>query len=80
MLDSVLQTLWGPLGGILAGVGAFIAALLFGRSQRRTGAADQRAKDATETQKRVEAGRNAVRDGRGDTPDERLRRNDGWWN
>jgi hypothetical protein len=81
MIEQIIGVLWGPLGGILAGFGAVIAALVMGRSQRKAGAAEQRAKDATDTSKRVEAGRQAVQSGRnsGSDADQRLRDNDGRW-
>jgi len=65
----------------LAALGAFLVWLgLTKRKARQEGAEQQRAKDAAEANKRVDAGRKAVADGRGaGTPDERLRRNDGRW-
>lgn len=61
-------------GAVIAG---FAFAFLHGRAQGRTDAAQEALQDEHE---RMEAGRDAVRDGRdAGTPDERLRRNDGRW-
>ena len=63
----------------LAAVAGWIWAQL--RKERKRGAEQQRASDAKETIKRVERGQQAVTRGRasGDSPADRLRRNDGKW-
>jgi len=68
------------LAAILAAIGGAIV-VAFGAwwRGRATGKADERARNARETQERVERGREAVRDGRDDDPSDRLRRNDGKW-
>ena len=33
MLEALIQAIWGPLGGIIAGVGAVVVALVLGRWQ-----------------------------------------------
>ncbi|HEV8033409.1 hypothetical protein [Yoonia sp.] len=78
MIEALLQTILGPLGGTLAGLGAVIAALVLGRWQ---GAKSERNKRNADEIKAQERGRQAVRDGRasGNTPDERVRNNDGMW-
>jgi hypothetical protein len=66
----------GRLKTWAAAAGAFIAALAFaflhGRSQGRTDAAQEAREDDA---RRMEAGRDAVRNGRGLSPAERLQRN-----
>ena len=78
MLEALAQALFGPLGGILAGIGAVIGALVLGRWQGATKAKDKQNADEL---KALDKGRKAVRDGRasGDTPDQRVRKNDGLW-
>ena len=78
MIEALAQALFGPLGGIIAGVGAVIAALVLGRWQGATNAKDKQNADELEA---LDKGRKAVRDGRasGDTPDQRVRKNDGLW-
>ena len=51
------------------------------RKAKAQGAEQQRAEDAQETVKRVERGQQAINRGRasGDSPDQRLRNNDGKW-
>ena len=84
-MTDLINALWGPLGGVLAAalgvLGLWGKAALGKRTARREGAEKQRAKDAKETIKRVERGQEAVTRGRssGDSPDDRLRRNDGKW-
>ena len=47
MIDALLQVILGPLGGILAGLGAVVAALALGRWQGASKANQDRAsKDA----------------------------------
>lgn len=66
------------LGAIVAGI---LGALGYGHNQRRAGRQDQKDKANADAIKRRKAGQEAVRDGRdsGNTPDERVRRNDGSW-
>ena len=74
---AVMRT---KLGRAAALALAVLAALGLARSKWRSqgrSEAEQEAQD--ETQRRVEKGRKAVRDGRGDDPDERVRRNNGKW-
>ena len=33
MLETLIQAIWGPLGGVAAGVGAVVVALVLGRWQ-----------------------------------------------
>ena len=70
----------GRLKVWLAAAGALVAAVAYafyhGRSQGRADAAQEAMKDEHE---RMEAGRDAVRDGRGNDPAQRLRDNDGRW-
>ncbi len=71
----------GPLGALGAAVVAALAWFLDRRRQRSKGRSEGRTEAQTEAMKdaneRVQKGRDAVRDGRGDDPAERLRRNDG---
>ena len=78
MIEALLQAVLGPLGGILAGAAAVVAALVLGRWQGAQNERNNRNADELEAQER---GRKAVRDGRasGNTPDERVRNNDGMW-
>lgn len=63
-----------------AALGAALVALAVAALRlRRSGYRARKAEDDAETIRRLEKGRGAVRDGRGDDPDERLRRNDGQW-
>ena len=75
MMDLIL----GPLGGILAAVGAVLAALLYGRKSGRDAERNKALKDSA---KRQEDGRDAVKDLRGADRDEladRLRSNHAEW-
>jgi len=78
MIGALMNTLLGPLGGLLAGIVAAGLALLLGRRQGVQNERNKRNADELEAQER---GRKAVRDGRnsGNTPDERVRNNDGLW-
>ena len=84
-MTDLINTLWGPLGGVLAAamavLGLWVKTALDKRGARKEGAEQQRAQDAQETIKRVERGQQAVTRGRasGDSPADRLRRNDGKW-
>ena len=84
-MNDLMALLWGPLGGVLAAaagvLGLWVKSALDKRTARKEGAERQRAKDAKETLKRVERGQQAVTRGRasGDSPADRLRRNDGKW-
>jgi len=76
MIAALLDTILGPLGGVLASIVAAGAALLVGRRQ---GAKNERNKGLRDAQERMQAGRDALRDGRGGNPADRLRKNDGKW-
>ena len=84
-MTDLINALWGPLGGVLAAalgvLGLWVKTALDKRGARKEGAEQQRAKDAVETAKRVQRGQDAISRGRssGDSPDDRLRRNDGHW-
>ena len=84
-MTDLIGALWGPLGGVLAAalgvLGLWIKTAMDKRSARREGAEQQRAKDAIETAKRFQRGQEAINRGRasGDSPADRLRRNDGKW-
>jgi hypothetical protein len=64
--------------GALAGLIALVVTYWRGRSDGRTKSQSEALKDAVD---RTEQGRAAVRDGRasGDSPVDRLRKNDGKW-
>ena len=65
----------GMIGAaVLAAVGAYFAG-------RQSGKQGQRNEQMRDTAQRQQAGREAVRNGRasGDSPDQRLRDNDGHW-
>ena len=65
----------GMIGAaVLAAVGAYFAG-------RQSGKQRQRNEQMRDTAQRQQAGREAVRNGRasGDSPDQRLRDNDGHW-
>lgn len=68
--------LWAGLA--LAAVGAVLAAYLLGRRDQSARDASQRAQDTLDAQER---GRQAVARGQasGETPDQRIRSNDGAW-
>ena len=74
---AVMRTRLGQ--GLALALAALAALGLYGRSKRSQGRSEAEQEAQDETQRRVEKGRKAVRDGRGDDPDERLRRNDGKW-
>jgi len=68
---------------IAGGAAALVAfAVWIARMARKAAAARQLQKDldnARDTQDRLDRGRAAVRNGRGDNPADRLRSNDGRW-
>jgi hypothetical protein len=68
---------------IIAGIGGVLAAIVWGLWQRhagrREGKRDAQVEGMEDAAKRVERGREAVRDGRGADPGDRLRSNDGRW-
>jgi type VI protein secretion system component VasK len=70
------------IGAAITGLAA-IAAWVWRQIRRaeKVGEQKQRAKDAIETVKRVQRGQEAINRGRasGDSPADRLRRNDGKW-
>jgi hypothetical protein len=80
MIETLAQALFGPLGGILAGVGAVIAALVLGRWQGSTRAQDvMQKKDSANADKirdKADAARR-VDDLSGDDALERLRKRGG---
>lgn len=76
MIGALIDALWGPLGAALGGLVALVAGIVTVRRSER----DRLRKEALEdAQDRVAKGRDHVRDGRDDDPDERVRRNDGQW-
>lgn len=64
------------IGGTLVAV---LAVLGYGAAQRRKGAQAAKNEGLRDAVDRIEKGSQAVRDGRGDDPADRLRRNDGKW-
>ena len=82
---TYLWTAWRWLSGTKAGkrVGIAFAAILgvlwYGRTKHSQGRDDAQQEAREDAQKRVEKGREAVRDSRDDDPDEQLRKNDGRW-
>lgn len=58
---------------------ALVAFFAYGTMQRRAGQQDEKDKGNADTLERTQAGRDAVRDGRGADPDDRLRDNDDRW-
>ncbi|TQE92564.1 MAG: hypothetical protein FKY71_19790 [Spiribacter salinus] len=67
----------GLLGAaVLAVIGAWFAGQRKGRRDEHRDAISEAMRDEKE---RLQKGRDAVRDGRGSDPDERLRDNDGRW-
>lgn len=76
----MIETIGVILIAILSTVSAF---LVGGRMGEHKGRKKEREDILSETaindQKRLQAGREAVRDGRSKSPDERLRDNDGSW-
>ena len=77
MIEALLQTLFGPLGGILTAVGAVIAALVLGRWQGGKSATDKMVKrdnaNADKIRDKADAAR-LVDDLSGDPAIERLQR------
>lgn len=67
--------------GALAALGGIVLGRLWGRLEGKRAGKREAERDAMEDKiKRVERGRDAVRDGRGaGDPAQRLRRNDGRW-
>ena len=76
MIGTLLEFITGPLGALAGAVLAFLGVFIAGRRGGRNAERDRREKDAA---KRLEQGRDRLRDGRGGDPAERLRRNDGEW-
>lgn len=76
MLSYITGPIWKYLAALGAAVVAVLAAYAGGRGAGRKGAENDAMR---ETINRVEKGRDAVRDGRGGDPAERLRKNDGKW-
>jgi hypothetical protein len=68
--------IWRFVAGIVMRLLQPIAIYLKGRSDARREAERKALKD---DQKRLEKGRQRVADGRDLSPDERVRRNDGYW-
>lgn len=65
---------------VLAVIGAAVVALLTALGQaRQAGKQDAEDEANANTLERIEAGRQAVRDGRGNLPDDRVRNNDDAW-
>ena len=85
MLDAALGIITGPLGGALMGVLALLGVVAGWFFGKRSGATEGQNKATTEALKdaaeRQTKGQKAVRDGRasGDSPDQRVRNNDGGW-
>ena len=73
MLADIIGALWGPLGGVLGGLGALVVALVLGRWQGSRGA--QAKRDAQDGKDYIaERRRQDEMDvGHGATDDERLR-------
>ena len=64
----------------LGAVGGVVLGHIWGRVEGKRAGKREFERDAYEdTVEKLEAGRKAVRDGRGPDPAERLRRNDGAW-
>lgn len=72
----IVDLILGPLGALLAAILAGGGAYLAGKSK---GKQETQADAMQDTHERLDKGRNAVRDGRGADPSERLRENDGRW-
>jgi len=76
---------WRWIAGSRAGqaVAAALAALAYlalaKRQSRLQGRSEAEQEAREDADKRVQKGQDAVRDGRGGDPDERLRKNDGRW-
>ena len=76
----ILAALKTRLGQAVALVLAVLAGLGLARRKWRSQGRTEAERDARdETQERVEKGRKAVRDGRGNDPADRVRRNKGRW-
>jgi hypothetical protein len=74
MIDALAQALFGPLGGIFAGIGAILAAWFFGRYK---GGSDARAKRAAKDAKEYRDERQKIDteiSGIGGTDSERIER------
>jgi len=76
MTGAILDMILGPLGAALGAIIAVVLAFLRGKSAGRKGAQHDAMRDTLD---RVEKGRDAVRDGRGRDPANRLRDNDDKW-
>jgi len=75
MIEALLQTLFGPLGGILAAVGAVIGALALGRWQGKSGAVAKRDADDMKDAYNRERTRNEIdRSTSGPNARDRLRK------
>ena len=78
---NLIDLILGPLGAFGTAAVAALAWLLDRRRQRSKGRSEGRSEAQTEAMqdanKRVEKGRKHVLDNRGDSPADRLRRNDG---
>lgn len=71
-LDALKWLLAGVVGAVAAVWGLIIKA-------RRDGRQDAKNEGLQDAADRLEKGREAVRDGRGNSPADRLRANDGHW-
>lgn len=71
--------IWALLGEFWEYIVGGVAVLVALFAARRSGANRVRLDHATDRQRRVEAGRDAVRDNRDRDPSQRLRDNDGRW-
>lgn len=76
MIGAVLDLILGPLGAALGAIVAVALAYFRGKSAGKKGAEHDAMQDTLD---RVQKGRDAVRDGRGRNPADRLRENDGRW-
>jgi hypothetical protein len=76
MIGTVLDLIIGPLGAALGAVIAVALAYFRGKSAGKKGAEHDAMQDTFD---RLEKGRDAVRDGRGHDPADRLRKNDQRW-
>lgn len=75
-VNVLMFGLEGILVGLVAALGAVIAAYMKGRSSGKKEAQGDALKDTAE---RLQKGRDAVRDGRDGDPADRLRDNDAKW-
>ncbi len=78
------SVMWAILRSKAGQIGVLVMAALAGlglarRHWMNQGADNLEQEIRDDTQRRVQSGRDALRDGRGDDPDERLRNNDGKW-